>query len=93
MSITGFKSDVDELDIDKLKIVPIDLKTFTNALEKYAAKKILYNELMIKFNTIDSDKQTLEKKALIKGYVILVNLSWPKTLIEASNKKLQLKIK
>ena len=75
MSITGFKSDVDELDIDKLKIVPIDLKTFINALEKYAAKTILYNELIINFNAIDSDKQTLEKKTLIKGYVILVNLS------------------
>ena len=52
--LTCLKSDVDELDIDKLKPVPVDLKKIRVAVEKGAVKKIPYNEMVKKANAIDT---------------------------------------
>ena len=53
--------DVDELDIDKLKTAPIDLKKFSDVVEKDVIKKVLI-ELGKKVNIIYSDKQILENQ-------------------------------
>ena len=52
--------DVDELDIDKLKTAPIDLKKFSDVVEKDVVKKVLI-ELGKKVNIIYSDKQNPRK--------------------------------
>ena len=57
-----FAKNTNSLDVDKLKAVPTDLSKLSNAVEKDVAKKILYVELVKKGNTIDSNKQNLEKK-------------------------------
>ena len=57
------KYEVDELDIDKLKSVPIDLGEPSNEVKNDAVKKNVYNEFVAKVNTIDYiDTTKLVKK-------------------------------
>ena len=59
------KYEVDELDIDKLKSVPIDLGEPSNEVKNDAVKKNVYNEFVAKVNTIDYiDTTKLVKKKL-----------------------------
>ena len=46
--LASIKSDIDDLDIDKLKIVPVDLHKLSNVVEKEVAKKDMYDELVKK---------------------------------------------
>ena len=41
---------VDKLDIRKLETTPVDLKTFSNVVEKEVCNKIVYDELVKKCN-------------------------------------------
>ena len=78
---TGFnnlKRRVDDLDVDKLKIVPIDLEKLSNAVSKEVVKKTVYNNLNTKVNNLENkihdattlihrnqyntDKQNFDKK-------------------------------
>ena len=52
-NLANLKSEVDKLDIDKLKPIPTDLSKLTNV------KKADYNKLVTKYNT---DKTKLENK-------------------------------
>ena len=63
--------DVDELNIDKLKTVPIDLKELSDVVEKD-----MHSELVKRVCAIDSDKQNLERRIekADKIYLIPVNL-------------------
>ena len=57
VDLASLKSDVDDLDIDKLKAVPGDTYKVTNVIENDAIKKTVYNELVKKvyaFQTIDT---------------------------------------
>ena len=54
--------DVDDIDTDKFKTVPTDLRKLSNAVNNNAIKKTVYDELVKKVSTIDSGKQNLEKK-------------------------------
>ena len=65
--------DVDELDIDNLKTVPVDLNKPSNVVDNDAVKKTEYSKLVTKINTIDigefvlktqynTDKSGSEKK-------------------------------
>ena len=42
-NLAALKTEVDEIDVDKLKTVPIDLAKLTNAVENDLVKKIVYN--------------------------------------------------
>ena len=49
--------DVVELDIDKLKTVPVDLNKLSNAvdnLKKIFVKKNVYHKLVTKVNAVDT---------------------------------------
>ena len=71
ISLANFKSEVDELDIDKLKAAPTDLSKLSNVVKNDVVKKYLCNKLVTRVNAIDTsgfvlkstyaaDKNTLE---------------------------------
>ena len=72
-NLSSLKTEVDKLDIDKLKPVPIELSKLSNIVKNNVAKKIVYNKLVAKVNNVDTsgfvlktkyhrDKSDIEKK-------------------------------
>ena len=66
-NLANLKSEVDKLDIDKLKPVPTDLSKLSNFVKNDVVKKDLYDKLVTKVNVIlktkyDTDKSKLENK-------------------------------
>ena len=72
-NLASLKTEVDQLDIDKLVPVSVDLSKLSNVVKNEVAKKTLYDELVNKVNNIDTsgfvlktkydeDKLELEKK-------------------------------
>ena len=53
--LASLKSNVDNLDIDKLKSVPIDLSEVSNVVKNEVIKKDVYYEFVKKFNTIQTN--------------------------------------
>ena len=76
--LTSLKTKVDDLDVDKLKTVPVDLSKLRNVSDNNIVKKTVYNKLIIRVNTTitkipsnsglmtktqhDSDKKGLTEK-------------------------------
>ena len=63
------KTEVDKIDIDKLKTVPVDLSKLSNVVKNEVVTKTVYDKLVAKVNNIDTsgfvlktDKSDLEKK-------------------------------
>lgn len=50
--LASLKSEVDKKDTDILKNVAIDLSMLSNVVDNDVAKKIVFNELVTKFNAI-----------------------------------------
>ena len=42
-NLAALKSEVDQIDVDKLKTAPVDLAKLTNAIENDLVKKTVYN--------------------------------------------------
>ena len=66
-NITGhlatLKSEIDILDIDNLETVPVDLSKVSDEAKNDDVEKVVYNELVKKFNVVDaSDFIKLVKK-------------------------------
>ena len=77
-NLNNLKTNVDELDVGKLKTVPIDLKKTSDAVCKEVVKKTVYSKLNTKVNDLENkipdvpsliqtnkyntDKQNLQKK-------------------------------
>ena len=72
-NLANLKTEVDKLDIGKLKTVPVDLSKLFNLVKNEVIKKTEYNKLVNKVNNIDTsgfilqtkynaDKLELEKK-------------------------------
>ena len=59
--LASLKLDVDDLDIYKLKTVPVDLNKLSNVVKNNVVRKSVYDELVKKFNTI----QTIDTSDLI----------------------------
>ena len=53
-NLAALKTEVDELDIDKLTSVPIDLAKLSNVVENDVVKKTEYDKLVNKVNGIDN---------------------------------------
>ena len=53
-NLASLKSEVDKLDIDKLKSVPIDLAKLSNVVKNDLVKKTEYDKLVNKVNGIDA---------------------------------------
>ena len=64
-NLANLKSEVDKLDIDKLKPIPTDLSKLSNAVKNNVVKKTDYNKLVAKVNNIDTSglvKNTIQYK-------------------------------
>ena len=57
-----WKTEVDDLDIDKLVPVPVDLSKLSNVVEDNVVKKAVYDKLVSKVNNIDTSKFVLKTK-------------------------------
>ena len=73
--MASLKTEVDQLDIDKLALVPVDLSKLSNVVKNEFVKKTVYDNLVTNVNNIDTsgfvlktkygvDKIELEKKFL-----------------------------
>ena len=72
-NLPSLKIEIDKIDVDKLKTVPVDLTKFSNLVKNDVVKKTEYDKLVAKrdnadttgfvLKTIyDTDKSDLEKK-------------------------------
>ena len=50
-NLTALKSEVDKIDIDKLKTAPVDLAKLTNVIENDLVKKSVYNTKVTSIET------------------------------------------
>ena len=58
-NLAALKTEVDEIDVDKLKTTPIDLAKLTNAVENDLVKKTVYNT---KVTSIEGQLAGITKK-------------------------------
>ena len=74
-SLANLKTEIDELDIDKLAPVPVDFSKLSDVVKHNVTKKPVYDDLVAKVNNIDTsdfvlkttyndDKTELENKVL-----------------------------
>ena len=52
--MASLKTEVDKLDIDKLVPVPVDLSKLSDVVKNDVVKKIEYNKLVTKVDSIDT---------------------------------------
>ena len=53
-NLAKLKDEVDKIDADKLKTVPIDLRKLSNVVNNEVVKKTVYDKLVAKVNDIDT---------------------------------------
>ena len=60
--MSSFKTEVDKLDIDKLKHLPDDVSKLSNVVTNEVVKKTECDKLVSKVNNIDTSDYNTEKK-------------------------------
>ena len=89
-NLANLKIELDKLDTDKLKTVPIDLSKLSNVVKTEAVKKTVYDKLVAKVNNIDTSgfvlklntiqiKESYKRKflmclILLKNQIIMLKL-------------------
>ena len=58
----SLKTEVDELDIDRLAPVPVDLSKLSDVVKNDVVKKTVYDKLVAKVNNIDTNDFVLKTK-------------------------------
>ena len=53
-NLASLKTEVDKIDVDKLKTVPVDLAKLVNVVKDDVVKKTEYNKLVTKVDNIDT---------------------------------------
>ena len=61
-NLASLKTEVDKIDVDKLKTVPVDLSKLSNAVKNDVVKKTEYNSLKTKVDSIDTTNFVLKTK-------------------------------
>ena len=61
-NLANLKTEVDTLDTNKLKTVPVDLSKLSNVVKNEVIKKTEYNKLVNKVNNIDTSGFLLKTK-------------------------------
>ena len=61
-NLSKLKTEVDKIDIDKLKTAPIDLNKLNNVVKNEVVKKTVYDKLVSKVNNIDTTGFVLKTK-------------------------------
>ena len=96
-NLANLKTEVDNLDIDKLVSVPVDLSKLSDVVKNDVGKKTGYDKLVGKVNNIDTskfvlktkydtDKSELENK-IPENSGFVTNLATKTALITVENKK------
>ena len=62
MNLANLKTEVDKIDTDKLKTVPVDLSKLSNVVKNEVIKKAEYNKLVNQVNNIDTSGFLLKTK-------------------------------
>ena len=60
--LASLKTEVDELDIDKLTAVPVDLSKLSDMVKNDVVKKPVYDKLVAKVNSIDTSTLVLKTR-------------------------------
>ena len=60
--MSSFKTEVDKLDIDKLKHLPDDVSKLSNVVTNEVVKKTECDKLVSKVNNIDTSDYNTDKK-------------------------------
>ena len=60
--MSGLKSEVDKLDIDKLVSIPVDSNKLSDVVKNHVVKKDIYKKLVTKVNSIDTSGFVLKTK-------------------------------
>ena len=61
-NLANLKTEVDELDIDKLVPIPVDLSKLSDVVKNDVVKKDVYDKLVTKVNNIDTSGFVLKTK-------------------------------
>ena len=61
-NLADLKTEVDKIDVNKLKTVPVDLAKLSNVVKNDSVKKTEYNSLKTKINSIDTTNFVLKTK-------------------------------
>ena len=91
-NLAALKTEVDEIDVDKLKATPTDLAKLTNAVENDLVKKIVYNTKVTSIeaqiagltkNTVDNLADITKLKAIdTNSFVLKPKLAFDVTSLE-----------
>ena len=68
--LASLKADIDDLDIDKLKTVPVNLYKLSNVAENDAIKKTVYDEVVKKVNAIQTTLRYLINGGMLINFSI-----------------------
>ena len=61
-NLASLKAEIDKIDVDKLKTVPVDLSKRSNVVNNDIVKKSVYHKLVTKVNNFDTNGFVLETK-------------------------------
>ena len=61
-NLASLKTDVDKIDVDKFKTVPVDLAKLSNVVKNDVVKKTQYNKLVGEIDNIDTTGFVLKTK-------------------------------
>ena len=61
-NLANLKTEVDQLDIDKLAPVPVDLRKLSDVVKNDVVKTDVYNQLVTKVDNIDTSGFVLKTK-------------------------------
>ena len=61
-NLASLKTEVDKIDADKLKTVPVDLAQLSNPVKNHVVKKTEYNSLKTKVDSFDATNFVLKTK-------------------------------
>ena len=61
-NLASLKTEVDKIDVDKLKTVPVDLAKLSNVVKNDVVKQTEYDELLAKVDNIDTTGFALKTK-------------------------------
>ena len=61
-NLASLKTEVDKIDADKLRTVPVDLAKLSNVVKNHVVKKTEYNSLKTKVDSIDTTNFVLKTK-------------------------------
>ena len=72
--LANLKTEVDQLDIEKLVPVPVDFSKLSDVVKNDVVKKTVYDQLVAKVNHIDT-----------RNFVLKTNYNTDKTELEKNN--------